>query len=90
MMMPKSPKGEFKFQTWAPPAVSTNNGDMPVQFTVGIKLNGKIDHLAVDADDALITALKVKTEHPKAVITYVRQQNRRGDARHRSHVLHLS
>jgi DNA-binding transcriptional LysR family regulator len=37
----------------------------------------------VDAEDALIAALKVK----KAVITYVRQQNRRGDARHPSHGL---
>jgi hypothetical protein len=48
---------------------------------------GKTDHIAVDAEDALIAALKVKTEHPEAVITYVRQQNRRGDARHPSHAL---
>jgi hypothetical protein len=41
----------------------------------------------VDAEDALIAALKVKTEYPEAVITYVRQQNRRGDARHPSHGL---
>ena len=53
-----------------------------MQFTVGLKLKGKTDHIAVDAEDALIAALKVKTEHPEAVITYVRQQNRRGDARH--------
>jgi hypothetical protein len=39
------------------------------------------------AEDALIAALKVKTEYPEAVITYVRQQNRRGDARHPSHGL---
>jgi hypothetical protein len=50
-------------------------------------LKGKTDHIAVDAEDALIAALKVKTEHPEAVITYVRQQNRRGDARHPSHTL---
>ena len=43
--------------------------------------------IAVEAEDALIAALKVKTEYPEAVITYVRQQNRRGDARHPSHVL---
>ena len=36
---------------------------------------------------ALIAALRVKTERPEAVITYVRQQNRRGDARHPSHGL---
>jgi hypothetical protein len=38
-----------------------------MQFTVGLKLNGKTDHIAVDAGDALIAALKVKTEHPEAV-----------------------
>jgi hypothetical protein len=47
----------------------------------------KTHHIAVGAKDALIAALKVKTEHPEAVITYVRQQNRRGDARHPSHTL---
>jgi len=58
-----------------------------VLFTVGLKLKGKTDHIAVDAEDALIAALKVKTQQLEAVITYVRQQNRRGDARHPSHAL---
>lgn len=58
-----------------------------MQFTVGIKLRGKTDHVAVEGEDALIAALRVKTEYPEAVITYVRQQNRRGDARHPSHAL---
>ena len=58
-----------------------------MQFTVGLKLKGKTDHIAVDAEDALVAALKVKTEHPEAIITYVRQQNRRGDTRHPSHGL---
>jgi hypothetical protein len=58
-----------------------------VQFTVGLKLKGKTDRVVVDAEDALIAALKAKTERPEAVITYVRQQNRRGDARHPSHAL---
>jgi hypothetical protein len=62
-------------------------GGVPVQFTVGLKLKGKTDHIAVAAEDALVAALKVKTEHPEAVITYVRQQNRRGDTRHPSHGL---
>jgi hypothetical protein len=58
-----------------------------VQFTVGLKLKGKTHHIVVDAEDALIAALRVKTAHPEAVITHVRQQNRRGDARHPSHTL---
>jgi hypothetical protein len=58
-----------------------------VQFTVGLKLKGKTDRVVVDAEDALIAALKAKTKRPEAVITYVRQQNRRGDARHPSHAL---
>ena len=60
---------------------------MSWQFTVGVMANGKGERIVVYAEDALIAALKVKTEHPEAVITYVRQQNRRGDARHPSHAL---
>jgi hypothetical protein len=58
-----------------------------MQFTVGLKLKGKADHVVVDAEDALVAALKVKTERPEAVVMYVRPQNRRGDARHPSHAL---
>jgi hypothetical protein len=58
-----------------------------MHFTVGLKLKGKTDRILVDAEDALAAALKVKTEHPDAVITYVRPQNRRGDARHPAHAL---
>jgi hypothetical protein len=58
-----------------------------MQFTVGFKLKGKADHVVVDAEDALVAALKVKTERPEAVMMYVRPQNRRGDARHPSHAL---
>lgn len=53
-----------------------------VQFAVGLKLKGKPLHRIVDAEDALIAALRVKAEHPEASITYVRRANRRGDARH--------
>jgi hypothetical protein len=60
---------------------------MPSHFTVGLTSKGKADRVAVDAEDALIAALKVKTERPDAIITYVRRQNRRGDARHPSHSL---
>jgi hypothetical protein len=75
---------------WTPTNVCPKvlrTGGVPMQFTVGLKLKGKTDRIAVDAEDALIAALRVKTERPEAVITYVRQQNRRGDARHPSHGL---
>jgi hypothetical protein len=62
-------------------------GGAPMQFTVGLKLKEKMDRIVVDAEDALIAALKVKAEHPEALITYVRRQNRRGDTRHPSHAL---
>jgi hypothetical protein len=58
-----------------------------MHFTVGFKLKGRTDRIGVDAEDALAAALKVKTERPDAIITYVRPQNRRGDARHPSHAL---
>jgi hypothetical protein len=53
-----------------------------MRFTVGLKLKGKAAHITVDAEDALIAALRVKTERPEAMIMYVRPANRRGDARH--------
>ena len=53
-----------------------------MHFAVGFKLQGKTNHIIVEADDALVAALKVKIQRPEALITYVRRQNRRGDARH--------
>ncbi len=53
-----------------------------MQFTVGLKQKSIAEHVMVDAEDALIAALKVKAERPEAQIMYVRRQNRRGDARH--------
>ena len=53
-----------------------------MKFTVGMKMDGKTDHTLVDAEDALIAALKVKMQRPKAEILYVRRANKRGDARH--------
>lgn len=53
-----------------------------LQFAVGFKLQGKTEHVVVDAEDALIAALKVKVQRPEALIAYVRQQNKRGDTRH--------
>jgi hypothetical protein len=58
-----------------------------MRFTVGLKLKGKAEHTVLEAEDALIAALKVKSRHPEARITYVRPQNRRGDARHPVHGL---
>jgi hypothetical protein len=53
-----------------------------MRFTVGLKHKGKVSHVVVDAEDALIAALKTKAQQPEALIMYVRPQNRRGDARH--------
>ena len=58
-----------------------------MRFTVGLKINGKADHTVVDAEDALIAALKVKMQRPAAEILYVRRANRRGDARNPAHAL---
>lgn len=60
---------------------------MLVHFAVGFKLQGETGHDIVDAEDALIAALKVKTQRPEALITYVRRQNKRGDTRHPVHGL---
>jgi hypothetical protein len=58
-----------------------------LQFAVGFKLEGKAGHVTVDAEDALVAALKIKMERPDALIMYVRRQNRRGDTRHPAHGL---
>ena len=54
---------------------------MTLRYAVGIKVENKTDQMTVEAEDALIAALKVKTAHPEAAITYVRKQNVRGDRR---------
>ena len=58
-----------------------------MRFAVGLKLENKADHTIVEAEDALMAALKVKSRHPRALLTYVRPVNRRGDARHPAHKL---
>ena len=55
---------------------------MTLQYAVGIRIGKKADQMAVEAEDALIAALKVKAAHPDAAITYVRKRNVRGDRRH--------
>jgi hypothetical protein len=55
---------------------------MTLRYAVGTKIGTKAGQTTVEAEDALIAALKVKTAHPEAAITYVRKQNARGDRRH--------
>jgi hypothetical protein len=62
--------------------LNIKNGRAQVQFAVGYKFEGKTGHVVVDAEDALIAALKVKMQRPEVLIAYVRQQNKRGDTRH--------
>ena len=63
-------------------AVGSEAAPMTLRYAVGIRLRNKSDQITVDAEDALIAALKVKTTHPEAAITYVRKRNARGDRRH--------
>lgn len=60
---------------------------MSCHFTVGLRVKRKADRIVVDAEDALIAALKVKADRPDATIIYVRRLNRRGDTRHPPHTL---
>jgi hypothetical protein len=52
------------------------------EYTVGLRLGQKSQALTIEAEDALIAALKVKHNYPDALIVYVRKSNRRGDRRH--------
>jgi hypothetical protein len=44
-----------------------------MRYAVGMKLATKSQHIVVEAEDALVAALKVKSEKPDAMITYVRR-----------------
>ena len=55
---------------------------MTTEYTVGLRLQTRSEVLTIEAEDALIAALRAKHEHPDAVIRYVRKANRRGDRRH--------
>jgi hypothetical protein len=55
---------------------------MTLRYAVGIRIGNKADQMTVEAEDALIAALKIKAAHPEAAITYVRKRNVRGDRRH--------
>jgi len=47
-----------------------------------MNLAGRSRTVNVEAEDALIAALKVKHENTDAIINYVRKCNKRGDQRH--------
>ncbi|WP_407181277.1 hypothetical protein [Bradyrhizobium sp. STM 3562] len=51
-------------------------------YTVGLKTGARTRALTIEAEDALLAALKSKLENPEALIIYVRKANRRGDRRH--------
>jgi hypothetical protein len=51
-------------------------------YTVGLKLRARTRAITIEAEDALVAALKIKLENPEALITYVRKANSRGDRRH--------
>ncbi len=55
---------------------------MILEYAVGLSIGDKYKSVKVEAEDALIAALKVKHENPSAKITYVRKRNKRGDLRH--------
>jgi hypothetical protein len=52
------------------------------EYIVGLRFEKRSDARKVEAEDALIAALKVKHDHPDAFISYVRKSNKRGDRRH--------
>ncbi len=70
------------------PQTATAGGErMIIEYTVGLRLGQRSEALTIEAEDALIAALKVKCQSPEAMITYVRKSNRRGDRRHPHHGL---
>jgi hypothetical protein len=60
---------------------------MTTEYTVGLRLGRRADAMTIEAEDALIAALRAKSANPEAMITYVRRANRRGDRRHPHHGL---
>jgi len=57
-------------------------GQRMTSYLVGLRHKTRSKALTIDAEDALIAALKAKSENPDSAITYVRKSNRRGDHRH--------
>jgi hypothetical protein len=63
-------------------AQRVNRWCVMTQYVVGLRHKTGSRALTIDAEDALIAALKAKQANPEATITYVRKSNRRGDSRH--------
>jgi hypothetical protein len=57
-------------------------GVMATEYTVGLRLQTRAKVFTIEAEDALVAALKAKHAYPEAIVTYVRRSNRRGDRRH--------
>jgi hypothetical protein len=57
-------------------------GQLMTSYIVGLRHKTRSQVLSIEAEDALVAALKAKLENPEALITYVRKSNRRGDHRH--------
>ena len=55
---------------------------MATRYVVGMRIGTKPCGITLEAEDALIAALRVKLDNPTAMITYVRKSNGRGDMRH--------
>lgn len=55
---------------------------MALRYMVGTREGKRSASVMVDAEDALVAALRVKAQNPAASITYVRKLNARGDRRH--------
>ena len=51
------------------------------EYVVGLRHEKRSEALSIEAEDALIAALKAKHNHPEALISYVRKSSRRGDRR---------
>jgi len=60
----------------------TGEGSIVTEYIVGLRFEKRSDTRKIEAEDALIAALKVKHDHPEAIVSYVRKSNRRGDRRH--------
>jgi hypothetical protein len=49
-------------------------------YTVGVKLRTRTKAVTIEAEDALVAALKIKLENPEALLTYVRKSTRRSSS----------